>query len=90
MSKITWPKGRPQKPSRDPMLDDLLPLLAADKRSTFAKAAVSGLSQSTLSNWQSGKVQRPQGVSIQMAYKMLGYSLKPVRDDNVIDMRRRA
>ena len=90
MSKNTWSKDRPQKPERDPMLDELLPLLAADKRSTFAKANVSGLSASTLNNWQNGKVRRPQGVSIQMAYRMLGYELKPVPVSNVVHMRRRA
>lgn len=78
MSKITWSKDRPQKPDRDPMLDDLVELLSADKRSTFAKANVSGLSPSTLKNWENGKVNRPQGVSMQMAYRMLGYELKPV------------
>lgn len=80
MSKIKWSDDRPQKPNRDPMLDDLLPLLNADKRSTFAKANVSGLSPATLRNWSLGRVQRPMGVSIQMAYKMLGYRLTPVRD----------
>lgn len=85
-SKIKWSKDRPQKPNRDPMLDDLLPLLVADPRSNFAKANVSGLSSSTLKNWVDGKVNRPQGVSLQMAYKMLGYELKPVpvKDHDVI------
>lgn len=90
MTKQVWSKDRPQKPERDPMLDDLLPLLAADKRSTFAKANVSGLSSSTLNNWQNGKVRRPQGVSIQMAYRMLGYELKPQPISNVVPIRRRA
>lgn len=79
MTKARWSKDRPQKPVRDPMLDDLVELLRADNRSTFAKANVSGLSPSTLKNWENGKVRRPQGVSMQMAYKMLGYELKPVR-----------
>lgn len=56
MSKNTWSKDRPQKPNRDPMLDDLVELLVADKRSTFAKANVSDLSPSTLKNWENGKV----------------------------------
>jgi transcriptional regulator with XRE-family HTH domain len=90
MSKNTWSKDRPQKPNRDPMLDDLVELLTADKRSTFAKANVSGLSPSTLKNWENGKVNRPQSVSMQMAYRMLGYELKPVPVGNVVPMRRRA
>lgn len=78
MSKVKWSKDRPQKPDVDPMLEDLVVLLKLDKRSTFAKANVSGLSPSTLKNWQEGRTRRPQSVSLQMAYKMLGYELKPV------------
>lgn len=74
-----WSKSRPQRPDRDPMLDDILPLLARDKRSTWAKANVSGLSPATLKNWEAGKVRNPQSTSMQMAYRMLGYRLKPVR-----------
>jgi len=81
MAKQHWSKDRPQRPDRDPMLDDVLALLAADKRSNFAKANVSGLSPSTLKNWETGKTQRPAGVSLQMAYKMLGYRLRPVKED---------
>jgi len=78
MTKHTWSKDRPRKPDIDPMLEDLLPLLKTDGRSTYAKANVSGLSPSTLKNWEMGRVRRPQSVSIQMAYRMLGYELKPV------------
>lgn len=74
-----WSKDRPQKPDVDPMLEDLVDALNRDKRSNFAKANVSGLSPSTLKSWQNGKVRRPQGVSMQMAYRMLGYELKPVK-----------
>ena len=94
MSKQTWSKDRPQKPTRDPMLKQLLPLLNADKRSNFAKANVSGLSPATLRKWQNGEVNRPQGISLQMAFKMLGYELKPVAlEARVVDLashRRRA
>lgn len=77
----SWSKDRPLKPARDPMLDDLLNLLSADRRSNFAKANVSGLSPSTLKNWESGKTRHPQSVSVQMAYRMLGYRLQPVKID---------
>ncbi|MCO5145400.1 MAG: hypothetical protein M9895_04370 [Aquamicrobium sp.] len=77
--KPNWSADRPLKPDVDPMLDDLLEALNSDKRSTFAKANVSGLSTSTLNNWQSRKVRHPQSVSVQMAYRMLGYELKPVK-----------
>lgn len=89
MANTAWSKDRPQRPDRDPMLDDLLPLLASDKRSNFAKANVSGLSPSTLRNWENGKVRRPAGVSLQMAYRMLGYELKPVPVNNVVQLNRR-
>ena len=79
MMKKVWSHNRPQRPNHDPMLDDILPLLRADRRSTWAKANVSGLSPSTLNNWESGKVRHPQSSSVQMAYRMLGYRLKPVK-----------
>lgn len=90
-SQPVWSKDRPQKPNRDPMLDDIVELMAADKRSAFAKANVSGLSPATLRNWEKGKVSRPQGVSMQMAYKMLGYELKrvPIEENKVVDLDRR-
>lgn len=89
MSKMNWSKDRPQKPELDPLLEDLLPLLRADRRSTFAKANVSGLSPSTLKNWQNNKVRRPQSVSLQMAFRMLCYELQPV-PVKVVPMRRMA
>ena len=76
--KNIWSKSRPQKPNRDPLLDDLIRRMGQDNRSKFAKANVSGLSPSTLTKWERGQTKRPQGVSLQMAYKMLGYELKPV------------
>lgn len=78
MTKREWDKERPEKPAVDPLLDDLLHLLERDGRSTYAKANVSGLSEATLNNWAKRKVKRPQAVSMQMAYRMLGYELKPV------------
>jgi hypothetical protein len=74
-----WSKDRPAKPERDPMLEDLVEALNRDKRSLYAKANVSGLSPATLKNWQTDKVRHPQSVSVQMAYRMLGYELKPVK-----------
>lgn len=79
MKKVPWSKTRPNRPEEDPMLPDLLQLLAQDKRSVFAKADASGLSTSTIRNWNNYKVRRPQSVSVQMAYAMLGYELRPVK-----------
>ncbi len=77
--KPHWSKDRPQKPEVDPLLDDLVEAMTKDKRSTFAKANVSGLSPATLKNWERRKVRHPQSVSVQMAYRMLGYELRPVK-----------
>lgn len=79
--KVPWSPDRPKRPDHDPMLADLRQLLAMDKRSFFMKANVSGLAPSTLKNIQDGTTRRPQGVTMQMAYRMLGYVLKPVRED---------
>lgn len=79
MKKIPWSTNRPERPEDDPMLPDLLTLLEQDNRSVFAKADASGLSTSTIRNWMKKKVRRPQSVSVQMAYAMLGYELRPMR-----------
>ena len=71
---------RPVKPDVDPLYLKVRTLLARDRRSTFAKAAVSGLSQATLTNWAQLRVRRPQSVSLQMAARALGYRLELVRD----------
>lgn len=78
MKKVSWSRDRPEKPDTDPLLPDVVALLLKDNRSNYAKANVSGLSPSTLRNWENGKVRRPQGVSLQMAYRMLGYELRPI------------
>ncbi|QIG76931.1 hypothetical protein EVC30_102 [Rhizobium phage RHph_Y1_11] len=78
--RIEWSKSRPQRPDHDPMLADLRQLLIKDKRSYHAKADLSGLAPSTLKNIEDGTTRRPQGVTIQMAYAMLGYKLKAVKE----------
>lgn len=78
MSTVKWSKNRPQKPDVDPMLEDLRVALEIDKRSLFAKANVSGLSPSTIKNILTHKTRRPQAVTYQMAYRMLGFELRPV------------
>lgn len=70
---------RPVKPDRDPLLAELMVTMAKDPRTRNAKANVSGLSNATLKNWETGKTRRPQALSLQMAYRMLGYELRPVK-----------
>ena len=78
-TKTRWSADRPVKPDVDPMLGDLREALRKDNRSTFAKANVSGLSPSTIKNILEGRTRMPQGLTYQMAYRMLGYQLRPVR-----------
>lgn len=70
---------RPVKPYRDPLLEQLLVEMKKDPRSRNAKANVSGLSPACLKRWDDGTTRRPQAVSLQMAWRMLGYELQPVR-----------
>lgn len=78
--KVVWSADRPRRPDHDPMLSDLRSLLLADRRSLYAQANVSGLSPNTIKNITKGVTRQPQGVTIQMAYKMLGYKLVPVKE----------
>lgn len=75
MAKSKYSRNRPVRPEHDPMLGHLRKVLTQDQRSLFAKANVSGLAPATIKNIINGHTRRPQGVTIQMAYKMLGYKL---------------
>jgi hypothetical protein len=77
--KIKWSKDRPTRPDTDPMLSSLRLRLSKDDRSFYAQANSCGLAPSTLQNIVNGKTRRPQGVTIQMAYRMLGYEIKAVK-----------
>lgn len=67
-----WSPGRPERPDEDPIHVEIMNLLEKDKRSVWEKANESGLSTTTLYNWQKRKTKRPTGVSLQMAAEMLG------------------
>jgi len=67
-----WSPSRPEKPEVDPLYEQIMVLLQGDNRTQWEQANVSGLSTSTIRNWRLGKVKRPQGVSLEMAAKMLG------------------
>lgn len=77
--RIVWSKDRPKRPDVDPMLGDLRSLLAADQRNYQLKADRSGLAPSTIKKIEDGTTRRPLGTTVQMAYAMLGYELRPVR-----------
>jgi hypothetical protein len=62
------------------MLLELRQLLMTDRRTFHAMADVSGLAPSTLRNIVDGKTRRPLGTTIQMAYAMLGYKIRAVKD----------
>lgn len=72
MSRKLWSPDRPQKPEQDDLYTQIRTAMKLDNRSTWAKANVSGLSTSTIRNWENGKVKYPQAVSLQMAARMLG------------------
>ncbi|QIG66766.1 hypothetical protein EVB27_096 [Rhizobium phage RHph_TM16] len=77
--RIIWSANRPQRPDVDPMLSDLRQLLANDPRTFHQQADLSGLAPGTLRKIVDGTTRRPMGTTIQMAYAMLGYHLKPVK-----------
>lgn len=74
--KFEWSKDRPARPDRDPILEDLVGHLRRDKRSYFAKANVSGVSITAIKNIEEGTTRRPQGVTLWMIYKGLGYPFR--------------
>lgn len=67
-----WSPSRPERPDVDPIHVQIMQLMERDKRSVWLKADASGLSTTTIYNWQRGKTKRPSGVSLQMAAAMLG------------------
>lgn len=67
-----WSPSRPRIPDTDPLYEQIVAQLLEDRRSYWEKADQSGLSQSTLRNWERGKVKQPKGISLQMAAQMLG------------------
>jgi hypothetical protein len=79
IKRVLWSKDRPKRPDVDPLLSELRAALVMDKRTYHAKANSSGLAPATIKHIIDGKTRRPQGVTMQMAYRMLGFELKPVR-----------
>ena len=77
--RVLWSPDRPKRPDIDPMLDALRNALRTDDRSYLAKANVSGLAPLTIKRIEVGITKRPTSITVQMAYKMLGYELRPVR-----------
>jgi hypothetical protein len=71
-----WSPHRPERPDVDPIHVQLMKLLDRDKSSVWEKANASGLSTSTIYNWQKRKTKRPSGVSLQMAAKFLGKKIR--------------
>jgi hypothetical protein len=71
-----WSPSRPERPEIDPLYLEVRRLLERDKRSVWVKADVSGLSTTTIYNWQKHKTKRPSGVALQMAARMLGRRIR--------------
>jgi hypothetical protein len=75
-----WSPYRPQRPDVDPLYLDILDIFNADTRSVWNKANESGLSTTTIYNWRKKKTKHPSSTSLQLAAKMLGYSIKFEKD----------
>lgn len=71
-----WSPSRPQRPEVDPLYSELLQLFERDQRSVWEKANASGLSTSTIYNWQKHRTKRPSAISLQMAAAMLGKRIR--------------
>ena len=77
MPKIA--RNRPVKPVVDPIYSTIRSKLMLDGRSYYALSQASGLSASTIRNWENNKVRRPQSLSLQMAAQALGYRIALVK-----------
>jgi hypothetical protein len=73
-----WSPSRPKRPETDPIHVEIMKLMQSDPRSVWQIANESGLSTTTIYNWQNHKTKRPTGVSLQMAAKFLGKKIKLV------------
>jgi DNA invertase Pin-like site-specific DNA recombinase len=71
-----WSPNRPERPETDPIHIEIMKLLQSDPRSVWEIADNSGLSTSTIYNWQNHKTKRPSSVSLQMAAKFLGRKIR--------------
>lgn len=67
-----WSASRPERMEEDPIHVEIMKLMDRDTSSVWEKADKSGLSTSTIYNWQKHKTKRPTGVSLHMAAKFLG------------------
>lgn len=67
-----WSASRPVRPEVDDIYLQIRQYLLRDTRSTWEKANMSGLSTTTIRNWETNKVKHPQGTSLQMAARLLG------------------
>ena len=70
--KRLWSPRRPHRPETDPLFKQIVRELNRDNRTRWEKANRSGLSTTTLRNWEKGKVRHPQSTSLQMAARLLG------------------
>jgi DNA-binding transcriptional regulator YiaG len=68
-------KKTPPKPStmRDPMLQQVLEIFHGSDMSAAKVAEKSGISVTTIRNWNSGKTMRPQNITMEFALRAMGY-----------------
>jgi transcriptional regulator with XRE-family HTH domain len=58
---------------RDPVIDEVLQLLKRQDMTTKEAAEGSGVSTSTLRNWQNKKTRRPQSITVEAIGRAAGY-----------------
>lgn len=80
--KREWSPTRPTLPDEDSLFSQVLVLLNKHGGSVWEKANMTGLSTSTLYNWQNRATRYPRAVSLQMAAKALGARVVILGKDN--------
>lgn len=63
------------KPTYDPLYHQVVEAMARDPRSKAKFARESGLSSTTLRNWENGVTRYPQAMSLQLAARAMGLKL---------------
>lgn len=66
--------------NKDPVIDEMRPLVKHSKKSYKTLSEDSGVSIGTINGWFNGKTRRPQSASIEAVGRALGYKRKWVKD----------
>ena len=64
----------------EPLMLQFNLLLSASKMNNGDIAHATGITTQTLRNWQTRTTRRPNSSTLRLAFKALGYTLKPVKE----------